>query len=185
MVASGYGADDKVSKSGDTMTGTLTVEGSPPINVPGGTAGEILISDGSGNLTPQAPAAAAALQSATTTVTVSAATAPTNGQVLTATSSTVADWQTPSSLTSAASLETASAPVVVSAATAPSAGQVLTATSATAADWQTPSVGGDALVLPESSAPSPVGGSGQLYVDSSGNLWYLSPGGTATMLAND
>lgn len=39
-----------------------------------------------------------ALQSATTTVNVSAATAPTLGQVLTATSGTVATWQTPSGL---------------------------------------------------------------------------------------
>lgn len=37
-----------------------------------------------------------ALQSATTTVNVSAATAPTNGQVLTAISGTAATWQTPS-----------------------------------------------------------------------------------------
>lgn len=35
------------------------------------------------------------LQSATTTIDVSAATAPTSGQVLTATSSTTATWQTP------------------------------------------------------------------------------------------
>jgi hypothetical protein len=39
---------------------------------------------------------AEALKSATTTVSVSAATAPTNGQVLTATSGTAATWQTPS-----------------------------------------------------------------------------------------
>jgi len=39
---------------------------------------------------------AEALKSATTTVTVSAATAPSSGQVLTATSSTAATWQTPS-----------------------------------------------------------------------------------------
>lgn len=38
-----------------------------------------------------------ALKSATTTVNVSSATAPTSGQVLTATSSTAATWQTPSS----------------------------------------------------------------------------------------
>lgn len=37
-----------------------------------------------------------ALKSATTTVDVSAATAPSSGQVLTATSSTTATWQTPS-----------------------------------------------------------------------------------------
>jgi hypothetical protein len=41
--------------------------------------------------------AAAGLKSATTTVVVSAATAPSEGQVLTATSSTAADWETPSS----------------------------------------------------------------------------------------
>jgi len=39
---------------------------------------------------------AEALKSATTTVSVSAATAPSSGQVLTATSSTAATWQTPS-----------------------------------------------------------------------------------------
>jgi hypothetical protein len=39
---------------------------------------------------------APALKSATTTVNVSSATAPVNGQVLTATSSTAATWQTPS-----------------------------------------------------------------------------------------
>lgn len=41
-----------------------------------------------------------ALKSATTTVDVSAATAPTNGQVLTATGGTAATWQTPASATS-------------------------------------------------------------------------------------
>lgn len=39
---------------------------------------------------------AEALKSATTTVSVSAATAPSSGQVLTATSGTAATWQTPS-----------------------------------------------------------------------------------------
>ena len=41
--------------------------------------------------------AADKLHSATTSITISSATAPTSGQVLTATSSTSADWQTPSS----------------------------------------------------------------------------------------
>ena len=44
-----------------------------------------------------AAAAATGLKSATTTVSVSAATAPTAGQVLTATGSTAATWQTPAS----------------------------------------------------------------------------------------
>lgn len=43
------------------------------------------------------PGVASALQSATTVVGVAAATAPSSGQVLTATSSTAATWQTPSS----------------------------------------------------------------------------------------
>lgn len=45
------------------------------------------------NVTAQGPAAA--LKSATTTIDVSAATAPTSGQVLTATGGTAATWQTP------------------------------------------------------------------------------------------
>ena len=53
MTANLYGPVDKVSKSGDTMTGTLTMQGSPPINVPGGAAGKVLTSDASGNITLQ------------------------------------------------------------------------------------------------------------------------------------
>jgi len=59
VTAQGYGAVDKVSRSGDTMTGPLTLEGSPPLAVPGGASGEVLTSDGSGNLTLQTPAASA------------------------------------------------------------------------------------------------------------------------------
>jgi hypothetical protein len=33
VTASGYALDDKVSKSGDTMTGTLTFQGTPPFTV--------------------------------------------------------------------------------------------------------------------------------------------------------
>lgn len=54
MTAFGFGADDKVNKSGDTMTGPLVLQGSPPVEVTGATAGEVLTSDGSGNFTPQA-----------------------------------------------------------------------------------------------------------------------------------
>lgn len=61
MTAFGFGADDKVSKSGDTMTGPLTLQGSAPIIIPAGAAaGKLLTSDASGNITLQpAPAAAA------------------------------------------------------------------------------------------------------------------------------
>lgn len=48
------------------------------------------------NLTAGQATAALGIKSATTTVSVSAATAPTDGQVLTATSGTAATWQTPS-----------------------------------------------------------------------------------------
>lgn len=47
-------------------------------------------------------------------------------------------------------------------------------------------IGSNGLFLAEkASAPSTPSGGGILYVDSSGNLWYLSPGGTSTKLASD
>ena len=50
MVTTGYGLDDKVSKSGDTMTGTLTLAGTPPLTVPAGAAaGLVGPSDADGN----------------------------------------------------------------------------------------------------------------------------------------
>lgn len=52
MTALGYGAVDKVSKTGDSMTGTLVLSGSTPLQVtttsPG--AGKVLVSDPSGNV---------------------------------------------------------------------------------------------------------------------------------------
>lgn len=36
MSASGFGADDKVSKTGDTMTGTLNLQGTPPYTLVSG-----------------------------------------------------------------------------------------------------------------------------------------------------
>jgi hypothetical protein len=75
------------------------------------------------------------------TVAVSA-TAPTAGQVLTATSGTAADWATVATATSAKTATKADAlRTVVAAVTAPTAGQVLTATTATAAHWATPAAG--------------------------------------------
>lgn len=76
---------------------------------------------------------ASGLRSATTVVVVSAATAPSSGQVLQATSSTAAQWTT---LTGgpASQIATTGTPVSISS-TAPSATQVLKASSGTAASW--------------------------------------------------
>lgn len=52
MVASGYGAVDKVTKAGDSMSGTLVLDGSAPLQIPSGAAlGAVLTSDASGNAT--------------------------------------------------------------------------------------------------------------------------------------
>lgn len=51
MAATGYGLDDKVSLSGDTMSGTLTLEGAPPLNIPARAApGYVATSDADGNV---------------------------------------------------------------------------------------------------------------------------------------
>jgi hypothetical protein len=66
MVATAFGADDKVDLSGDTMTGTLTLAGGVPLIVPGATSGEVLTSDGSGNFSPQPGGATSAALTAET-----------------------------------------------------------------------------------------------------------------------
>jgi hypothetical protein len=99
---------------------------------------------------------ASVLKSATTEIDIVSATAPVNGQVLTATSGTAATWQTLNAITAltgdvtatgpgsaaasavkASVLKSATTDVNVSAATAPVSGQILTATSSTTATWQT------------------------------------------------
>jgi hypothetical protein len=42
-------------ESGGTMSGTLTLDGSPPLRLPSGTSTYVLTSDGSGNITLQPP----------------------------------------------------------------------------------------------------------------------------------
>lgn len=86
------GAATATSLNGITLSGSST----PALTVTGTTAvsgtntgDQTSVSGNSGNTN--------ALQSATTTVNTSLATAPTTGQVLTATDSTHATWQTPSS----------------------------------------------------------------------------------------
>ena len=44
-------------------------------------------------------------------------------------------------------------------------------------------VNGPFLLAEQSAAPSATAGYGTLYTDTSGNLWYLAPGGTSTKLA--
>ena len=60
MVATGLGATDKLSIAGDTATGTIVFSGNPPIQIPAGAiAGDLLTSDGEGNVTWAPPPAAA------------------------------------------------------------------------------------------------------------------------------
>lgn len=81
----------------ETGTGAAVFANTPTLVTP------ILGTPTSGDLTNCTNAVAYGLKSATTTVSVSAATAPTSGQVLTATSSTTATWQTPGASAAAAS----------------------------------------------------------------------------------
>lgn len=76
----------------ETGTGSLVLATSPTLVTP------ILGTPTSGNLTNCTNAIGYSLKSASTTIDVSAATAPTSGQVLTATNGTTATWQTISAL---------------------------------------------------------------------------------------
>lgn len=53
MTAEGFGATDKISKAGDSATGTIEFAGTPPMALPAGTAGQVLTSDAEGNITLQ------------------------------------------------------------------------------------------------------------------------------------
>ena len=85
-----------------TPTGTQTLTNktltSPTLTTPAlGTPASGVATNLTGTATGLTSGITNALKSATTTVDVSAATAPSSGQVLTATASTTATWQTPSS----------------------------------------------------------------------------------------
>lgn len=89
------GGSDEIDVGG--LSGVLADAQTPATHASmheNGGAGEISVAGLSGKLADGQDALA--LLSATTTVNVSSATAPTSGQVLTATSSTAATWQTPS-----------------------------------------------------------------------------------------
>jgi hypothetical protein len=83
-----------------TGNGSLVLGNSPTLTTPAlGTPSSVVLTNATGTasgLTAGEATAALGLKTATTTVSVSGATAPTSGQVLTATSSTAATWATPS-----------------------------------------------------------------------------------------
>ena len=82
-----------------TGSGSIVLGTSPTLTTPAlGTPSAVVLTNATGTasgLTAGEATAALGLKTATTTVSVSGATAPTSGQVLTATSSTAATWQTP------------------------------------------------------------------------------------------
>jgi hypothetical protein len=79
-----------------TGTGNVVLATSPTLTTPAlGTPSALVATNATGTATGLTSGITNALKSATTTVNVSSATAPTSGQVLTATSSTAATWQTP------------------------------------------------------------------------------------------
>ena len=126
-----------------TAAAGITTSAQPPtavVNIqPGMNVQPVVLVDQNGQyVTPGGGTATTAASLATTTnpVNVAAATAPTTGQVLTATSATTATWQAIGTAATANALATATSPVSVSAATAPSTNQALIATSATTATWQ-------------------------------------------------
>lgn len=85
------GADLKIAVPTNVATSAVTTDGTQTLTNKSISGGQIT----SAVATATTATGANALYSATTTVGVSAATAPTSGQVLTATSSTAATWQTP------------------------------------------------------------------------------------------
>lgn len=83
-------------------TGNVALTTSPTFTTPAlGTPSALVGTNITGTATGLTSGITNALKSATTTVDVSAATAPTSGQVLTATSGTAATWQTPASASGA------------------------------------------------------------------------------------
>jgi len=91
------------------------------------------------NLRSQWSTTAYKIKSATTEVDCSAATAPTSGLVLTASSSTAATWAAIGNATSANGIKSATTTVATNGSAAPSNTYLLQATSSTNANWVAPS----------------------------------------------
>lgn len=141
-----------------TGAGSYVQSTSPTLVTPAlGTPSAIVLTNATGTAASLTAGIAQGLKSATTTVSVSAATAPSSGQVLTATSDSLATWQTPSGGGGSVATDTiwnvagdlAQGTGSDTAARLPigTANQVLAVNSgATAVEWVTPSGGsGDML----------------------------------------
>lgn len=100
LAVTGHVTLEGVTSTGATGTGNLVFDTSPTLITPNlGTPSALVgtnITGTGASFTAGQATAALGLKSATTTVSVSSATAPTTGQVLTATSGTAATWQSPS-----------------------------------------------------------------------------------------
>ena len=113
-----------------------------------------------------APNAAAALESATTIVGVSTATAPISGQVLTATSSTNANWQTPSGGGAVSSVANADGTLIIS----PTTGTVVSSLNLNNPNtWTATQTYGTGLL--SATAPSFSGTIAGTYTEGAGATW--------------
>lgn len=190
-VAEGGSGQTALTSYGVLAGGTSST--SPVQQVSGlGTSGQFLTSNGASAMptwqSGTASSTANALADLSGSVNVSLATAPTTGQVLTATSGTTATWQTAATSTANA-LADLSGSVNVSLATAPTTGQVLTATSGTTATWQPGTASSTANYLADlsgsvnvSNASAPTTGQALVATSSTTATWQGVSGGTAGTL---
>lgn len=119
------------------------------------------------------------LTSATTDINIGASAAPSAGQILVATSPTVATWQ---DAPASNSLATSGASVNVSASPSPAAGQVLVAATPTTAAWQdTPpakALSSSTTTISVSGAVAPTAGQVLTAISSTAAEWQTPAGGS-------